>query len=944
MKNKIDYAEKLPTIRIINIEAGEIYHHILSQEDLVIENKNDVFDSHFSDLMPANLDLLYLNENDKLSFKQLDKEYYSFDLVNVSFSYPLRMNDKKERVFKQKDTTETVDAKTMRETLYLRGFVLNGKKYVRYKRSSGSAKAGRCLFIKENLYSFMNKWSMTDLDESKDLCLKSLTAYEAYRALSLSSLIATFKLNPYNILFVKDYKVVLHDEEVIRVSHDKNKGLVAQKDKCDITNNIFDGEGLLDYSIFKENNYEHKGMLLLRNRFFKCCAFNTNLQEWFKENNITSVDQLNGVTFAKDIKDIVLVANESCLKYLKMCEGEFNRQNILRWCDAISDENSESLFGVVKTDKRTRFFDGDMVETTYQLLNTLQMKEKDIRPLIRPYFEYIQKIRDIKNQPQFLRFYLEGEVGNEDSENTDDSEGDMTEKLLEYSSYSFKNKVCLDLMKIDKDIIYTSLFKYHIFQSLIASFLLKIYNGRTLVDGTYATIFGNPYEFLNYIILKDNKPVFNEDNQTSLLGKGEIYSPFFGDGVRIVGSRAPHTTMGNILVVENKILAPVRKWFNLNPNIVVVDAINNNIQHRLSGCDYDSDTILLTNNPEIGQCAERNYDKFLVPYADYSSTNKEMKHIVDDKKENRLRNLANIDTTIATNNVGKIVNLSQLLNSHLWNKYNKSKRYDFSELYEKIAILSVLSGAEIDSSKRTFPFDTTTEYKRIVRYAKKENLYNDKPMFFANISNSRGRKLKIGEIKKLLDDNHKFKTTMDYLWSVTSSMKIMGEVERMETITLSSLICRDFKTAGISKTVYDQIDGAIASLKETRDIIKQNNIARKNNDNYDLAILDFRKDIDECYQNIKTAINKVDKVKLLVKKLQEEKNPNSLLYILLYIISIHSGSDIDYSLRDLFGENLEPIPTLKKVGYGEQFEYTLFESHHYKLDAAENLINLIFQK
>ena len=80
MKNKLDYAEKLPTIRIINIEAGEIYHHILSEEDLVIENKNDVFDSHFSDLMPANLDLLYLNENDKLSFKQLGKEYYSFDL------------------------------------------------------------------------------------------------------------------------------------------------------------------------------------------------------------------------------------------------------------------------------------------------------------------------------------------------------------------------------------------------------------------------------------------------------------------------------------------------------------------------------------------------------------------------------------------------------------------------------------------------------------------------------------------------------------------------------------------------------------------------------------------------------------------------------------------------------------------------------------------------
>ena len=47
--------------------------------------------------------------------------YYIKDMPTISvFYYPLRMNDKKERVFKQKDTTETVDTKTMRETLYLK--------------------------------------------------------------------------------------------------------------------------------------------------------------------------------------------------------------------------------------------------------------------------------------------------------------------------------------------------------------------------------------------------------------------------------------------------------------------------------------------------------------------------------------------------------------------------------------------------------------------------------------------------------------------------------------------------------------------------------------------------------------------------------------------------------------------------------------------------------
>ena len=102
--------------------------------------------------------------------------------------------------------------------------------------------------------------------------------------------------------------------------------------------------------------------MLLRSRFFKCCAFNTNLKKWFEDNNITRIDQLNGITFAKSIDDIVLVASESCLKYLKMCNGGFSKENIKRWCDEIN--NDKTKFGVVKTDKPTRFFDGEMVETT----------------------------------------------------------------------------------------------------------------------------------------------------------------------------------------------------------------------------------------------------------------------------------------------------------------------------------------------------------------------------------------------------------------------------------------------------------------------------------------------------------------------------------------------------------------------------------------------------
>ena len=177
----------------------------------------------------------------------------------------------------------------------------------------------------------------------------------------------------------------------------------------------------------------------------------------------------------------------------------FSQENIKRWCDEINTD--ETKFGVVKTDKPTRFFDGEMVETTYQLLNWLQLKQNNVRNFVHLYFEYIKLIRDIKNTPEFIRFYLEGEdTGNQYDDYSDDSEDtndiNAEKELLNYSSYSFKNKVCLELIKIDGRVKHTDLFKKRVFSSVVDSLLLKLYNGRVLVNGTYATLFGNPYEYL----------------------------------------------------------------------------------------------------------------------------------------------------------------------------------------------------------------------------------------------------------------------------------------------------------------------------------------------------------------------------------------------------------------------------------------------------------------
>ena len=565
------------------------------------------------------------------------------------------------------------------------------------------------------------------------------------------------------------------------------------------------------------------------------------------------------------------------------------------------------------------------------ILNSLQLNKSGVNKLINPYIDYIIHIRDIRRTPEFIRFFLEGEDDEKeekdyDDETEDSNDEDIAKQILKYSSYSFKNKICLELTKIDGNIKYTNLFKKRVFGSIIDSLLLKLYNGRVLVNGTYATLFGNPYEFLNYIILDENhKPRFDKDNPVSLLEDGEIYCSFFDDGQELIGSRAPHPTMGNILYAKNKRVHEIDKYFNLTKQIVVVDAVNNNIQQRLSGCDFDSDSILLSDNQVLVDSAKKNYQLFEVPCTGFSSSKKEMKRLADNKKENLLLNLYVIDHEISNNVVGKIVNLSQLLNSYLWNRLGKDKRYNFKNLYSNIAILAILSGADIDSAKRSFPFSTVKEYGRLKRYAIKEGFYEKKPLFFTILSREDNHKPKISKIKQSRDKKRDFKTTMDYLWEIVNESSFADDI-RTKTIPFFDLIKHDYKTNNLPGDVYRQNALSIEILGQIKEAVDTIDYTNKND--FELKKLNFNCTVKRAYRKIKNKINTIEKAKLLLKSLEDLDDGYSKSFLLLYIIS-NFPKEIGYSLNDLFAKDAKPLPTLRKTNAGEEPQYILFEKYFY---------------
>ena len=622
------------------------------------------------------------------------------------------------------------NALDLRKELYEDGFYCDGRHYVRYKRSAGSSRTGNCLFIAEPLEKKMKAWSRCGLEFEEDEI--DLASYEAYISLSLSSINSEITIPRSSLLIMKDAKSIF-EEEAITIDSKHDGSLFSKRENATIENTIWDGEALLDSSIFNENGYESKGMMLLRNRFFKTCAFNTNLSLFFKENNITDISQLNGYTEATSIDDIKMIVTDSSIKYLKIApkKNQKQREKLLsEWL-----KKTDEVYGVVKTDKPTGYFGGRLVRTSYQLINTLGLSREKTRALVAPTLEYYD---NIKSDPMYLRNYISYMLRQEKEDEWDSFDEDE-----ELSFYNIRQEAMMDLISTSNEISDTEV--YNDFKkTIMAAFSKKVKAGRLLVSGTYATLFGNGLELLYASIGK-----FKEgDAPLALDGDEKLYCSFFENGAKLLGCRSPHVTMGNLLYATNVYCEEIDKYFNLSREIVCVNAIKSNIQQRLNGCDYDSDTMLLTDNNILAEAAKKRKGEFLVPVLDVPSSRKQYKNTAGDK--------ALLDHSIAQNKIGEIINRSQLLNSIYWQRHARDSRSIgyLQEAYEDICILAVMSGMEIDKAKRNYDFDADR-----VLFELKKKYANDNellPKFFA-YGVQKG-KIKKGEVME-------YNTTMDYLYS-----------------------------------------------------------------------------------------------------------------------------------------------------------------------------------
>lgn len=107
--------------------------------------------------------------------------------------------------------------------------------------------------------------------------------------------------------------------------------------------------------------------------------------------------------------------------------------------------------------------------------------------------------------------------------------------------------------------------------------------------------------------------------------------------------------------------------------------------------DYDSDSIIVSDNQIIIDAAMRNYDRFLVPTNLVSGKKTKRQYTAEQK--------ADLDIKTSVNKIGEIVNLSQELNTLMWDMINNGASFeDVAEIYYDSSKLCIMSGIEIEFS------------------------------------------------------------------------------------------------------------------------------------------------------------------------------------------------------------------------------------------------------
>lgn len=585
---------------------------------------------------------------------------------------------------KHKDEYFQLSADNIREEFYKNGVDVEyitrkrsgeiiKKEVIHYKmlyRSTGKAKKGSCMFIRDKLYNKASSFLRMGIKLPKKNA--DIVGINAYSPLISSGIVGKVKINPKNILVLKDVDRFF-TTKVVSVETDKNKRCIAKTiENYKLKNTLFDGQALIDSSIFPDWG---NGYVLLRHHFCKMAAFCSNIQLFFRdyfgeEYYTATVEDMWGNKHY--VKDIELITTDNAMKWIKY------NVSYDYWCNKVYENGC--MFGIVKTAHCSKL--GNVQRMSYQMVNSLNIDT--MNEVCKESIKYINKL---KTDDDFFLDYLRKNI-----------------------NFSNDYEVLMALCNQNKDFLRSSYFRERK-KAIIMNYVLNFKSGKIIQNADNLVIVGSPYAMLLYGAT-GNPDIVDEDDTFSVEDLAiQCYTSRFADDEYLAEFRSPFNGKYNLGYLHNVYDERFNKYFNFCDQIIAINMNGTDFQDRNNGSDQDSDSIYTTNQPQIVDHAK----KCQMLYPTIANNIPKDSNIYN----NTMEDFAKLDNKLAASqlDIGESSNLAQLAQTYDCT-FGDQKYKDY------VCILSVLAQIAIDSAKRLFDVDVSSEIRQIKKDMNvKENKY-----------------------------------------------------------------------------------------------------------------------------------------------------------------------------------------------------------------------------
>lgn len=651
-------------------------------------------------------------KEEKTAIKKRDDKKPITEKIN-ELKNTIRLNKQEMSVKRLQDNIAVAEAKIkkdkIREKLYKDGFRLEFKskrsdrieiiQYVFFYRTPSKSRVGDVVFINKKLLAKIKVWQRMGLELPEENA--KLVEMAAYEALTSSNIVDRIVIDPKSILVISDLKSFFKTNCAVVKTNDTGECYVSNE-PYEVSNTLFDGQALLDSSLFTDNT----SFKLLRQHFFKACAFRTNIKKFMMDMFGDDYD----TAMVKDrygnnikVSDILLITTENAMKWEKFRDIGASYE---LWKQKVTEDGN--IFGVAKVDHVSKynnlFGDGKCYQRmSYQHVNTLYLDDKSKDKAIEEMTELLQDtlrfIDRLKSDNKYFLQYLERTAN-------------------EVNANHMVIDLCKNVGSFNKSAFYRD-FK----AKAINNYVDTVRQGKVLCSGDNLTIVGNPYTMLLHaigrvpVINKYGELVLDESYQDETLPISNeyiaVYAPLFEDGECLASFRNPHNAPNNTGYNKNYKHQLMEKYFKFSNNVMAVNMIKTEEQDLKNGEDQDSDFCYVTNNRVVVKSARRVFRKYPCIVNNIKIEN-------DREYKNTLESLAKIDNTLANSrcDIGVSSNLAQLAMSWYWKAKTDKEESDkkkTDELADIVCVMSVLAQCAIDNAKRQYAVNIGEELKNIAK-------------------------------------------------------------------------------------------------------------------------------------------------------------------------------------------------------------------------------------